>query len=853
MSADLTGGARAEEHSSAAASTQGAAFVPSPSDLAMRPVLERISDGFFALDTAWRVSYVNPYAARVAGRPPEELVGRDIRELFPERASAAFFTRFQEAFARGQPCSFEERSPELERWLELHVYPSGDGISVLFRDVTERRRAVDELREREGQLRLLMEQMPAVLWATDRDLRITSLSGAGLARLGRRQGEGVGRSVASISAFDSTGETLSAHLQALSGASVAYEPGWAGRVFTCYVDPLRGPGEDIVGAVGIGIDCTERRRAEDALRFLRRVGDVLSDTLDFEETLQRALHLPIPFLADVCLIDLLDPDGTVHRSAAASADPASRDLVEIALRYTPDPQRQPETWKALSTGEPYCNPRITEEQLDAAVSDPADRAALRRLAPRSAMVVPLLHKEKVFGIITLVACGEARAYGALELDLARQFAARVATELEHSRLFRASTLLAQASEIFANPLDLDEAFDRLIRVCVPALADWGAVHVLEGDRLHPVATAHREPGGEGLFRELLGRYPHGVESLPLRVALDGEPMFVPTITPEMLEAVASCDEALAAFHGLDPGSYVACPLWARGRSLGTLELARSRGRSRFSRADAELVRELARRAAMLLDTARMYRDAQSAANARDSVLAMVCHDLRNPLATVSLTAQLIASDLPEGELRDAAGRRVAAIERAVSRMTRMVQDLVDIAALDAGRLAMKPVLLDPAAIAEEALEQILPLCAERGIRVEREWGELGVGVLADQGRVLQVFSNLLGNATKASRTGGRIRLGLTHDSAASMVRFSVTDEGPGIAPENLPHVFDRFWRGRSEDRLGVGLGLAIAKGFVEALGGRIGVQSRQGEGSTFHFTLPAARAPGTAQQEPAGE
>jgi PAS domain S-box-containing protein len=229
---------------------------------------------------------------------------------------------------------------------------------------------------------------------------------------------------------------------------------------------------------------------------------------------------------------------------------------------------------------------------------------------------------------------------------------------------------------------------------------------------------------------------------------------------------------------------------------------------------------------------------QQAISARDEVLGIVAHDLRNPLNTIMMQAELFEHLAPQPERQDRKPWLV--ITRAASRMERLIQDLLDVALVEAGRLTVERERLSAADLAREAMEMQAPLASSAGLElrleVERDVG----GVWGDRSRLLQVFENLIGNALKFTGKGGRITIGaMARDNE---VEFFVADTGCGIAPESLPHVFDRFWRAKRTDRQGAGFGLTIAKGIVEAHGGRIRVESTMGRGTTFFFTIPTAPA-----------
>ena len=229
---------------------------------------------------------------------------------------------------------------------------------------------------------------------------------------------------------------------------------------------------------------------------------------------------------------------------------------------------------------------------------------------------------------------------------------------------------------------------------------------------------------------------------------------------------------------------------------------------------------------------KMYQAAEQTIDAREQVLKIVSHDLRNPLSTISMSAALLLEiEIPPEKLKEHLRR----MKRAGERMNRLIQDLLDVAKLEAGRVGIDARSVEVGPLIQEAHEMLTPLSEEKGISMYASVAEGLPAIIADSGRVLQVLSNLTGNAIKFTPAGGRIVL--RAEPVPGGVRFSVTDTGQGIPPEQLTKIFGEFWQANPADRRGIGLGLAISKGIVEAHGGRIWVESRVGEGTTFHFTL----------------
>ncbi|AUX48633.1 sensor histidine kinase [Sorangium cellulosum] len=313
------------------------------------------------------------------------------------------------------------------------------------------------------------------------------------------------------------------------------------------------------------------------------------------------------------------------------------------------------------------------------------------------------------------------------------------------------------------------------------------------------------------------------------------------LTGDEIHSDPTCADVLSrAPAELYPRSLVAAPLRGReGQCIGSIQLLDRRD-GPFVESDEVLLTQLAQSASVALENARLYNEAQAATRARDDLLAIVSHDLRNPLNTIAITASLLRSDLlarKAGEEDDAV-QLVDRMDRGIQRMTRLIEDLLDASRIEAGRLVVSPRVERGGSLVREALEAAASLAEAKGCRVTQGPLDAGLEVLADRDRVLQVFSNLLGNALKFTPKGGVVSVSLCR--VADLARFSVADTGPGIPPEHQPHLFDRYWKASQESRTGAGLGLYIARGIVEAHHGTVAVESTPGHGTTIHFSLPLA-------------
>jgi signal transduction histidine kinase len=269
----------------------------------------------------------------------------------------------------------------------------------------------------------------------------------------------------------------------------------------------------------------------------------------------------------------------------------------------------------------------------------------------------------------------------------------------------------------------------------------------------------------------------------------------------------------------------------------TVLVATVRALLRVRRADAEREQALARER----EARQVAEEAQdrlaAALHGREDALANVVHDLRSPLQTIDLAAQYLNQKLDPSMACDGARRQAAAIQRAAAQMSSLVSNLLDHAKLRAGQVVLHLGDVDAAALIDDSFEAHRLLAEEKRLVLEVARPIGALRALADVTRVQRVLANLLSNAMKFTPAGGRVELGARGEGANVM--FWVRDTGSGIPPEQLPRVFERFWQARDRPASeGAGLGLAIAKGIIEAHGGRISIESRLGEGTQVSFTVP---------------
>lgn len=404
---------------------------------------------------------------------------------------------------------------------------------------------------------------------------------------------------------------------------------------------------------------------------------------------------------------------------------------------------------------------------------------------------------------------------------------------------RRAELMADASRVLGASLDYHTTLATLARLAVPRLADYCVVDAREDDgSLRRLGAAHIEPAKEALLRSDTAHWGGAIPpGHPAAESLAGGQFLLVPDWREMFAAAGGSGDGAGLLEELGPRSLLGVPLISAGRVMGVLTLVSVNGERRYGPDDLALAEEMAARAAGAIENAELFHRAQQATRARDEILAVVAHDLRNPLNTIRMGTGMLLEEM-EGSPHE---RHLQILHRSTERMDRLIQDLLDVTRIESGRLAveLRPERLEP--LLEEALITLRPLAEAKGLTLEAMPSSALPRVMMDAPRLLQVLSNLVGNAIKFTPEGGRITLSAAaHESE---VRMGVQDTGPGILPDQLPHVFGQFWQANRTDRRGIGLGLAIAKGIVDAHGGRIWVECPSVGGSIFSFTLPCNGSP----------
>ena len=426
-----------------------------------------------------------------------------------------------------------------------------------------------------------------------------------------------------------------------------------------------------------------------------------------------------------------------------------------------------------------------------------------------------------------------------KLDLptgARIFTAVVRDITERKSAEDADRFLTESSARFAQSLQYEGVLGVIGELAIPTLADGCFVDVVDDGAIRRASPASDDAHRRAMSRLAADFAPTWDSPSPIvDVLRRGRPELVEVVDDDWLNATEESPDAIALWRELGARSLYVVPLAVGDRTIGAMTLLDLGAKShRFTPEARTLIQQFARVAALALENARLYAAARKATSARDEVLAIVSHDLRNPISAIAMCARILREAPPADDAERE--KMLTAITEATVWMQGLIRDLLDVSAIEAGRLSVERRLVALGPIVATAVGIVSGEVEQRSIKLTVDVPAGLRAVNADTTRIVQVITNLLGNAIKFTDVGGAVTVRAANGPTSVVV--SVEDSGIGIEPEALTRIFDRFWQARSTPRRGSGLGLAIARGIIEAHGGRIWVESEVRRGSIFSFSLP---------------
>jgi len=420
--------------------------------------------------------------------------------------------------------------------------------------------------------------------------------------------------------------------------------------------------------------------------------------------------------------------------------------------------------------------------------------------------------------------------------------------------------LADASRVVAQALSDEHLLADLVRLCVPRLADYATIHLVEEDGdIRRLETLHYDPARQNTVRQLVKHYPNHVDdkSHVSQVIRSQQPMLIPEIDLASLRASAD-DDTRRLLDRIEPTSFMCVPLVARGRAFGAMSFTMTDSGRRYTEQELEIAVELARRTAVAIDNSLIYRrslalriEAEAASTAKSDFLAKMSHEIRTPINAMMGYAELLQMGI-SGPVTSAQKSQLERIRASGTHLTELVGEILDLAKIEAGRMSVEEKVASVGEVADAALTLIRPQAATKGVEVGSAANGNGKPTfIGDPQRVQQILTNLLSNAVKFTPGGGQVSVDCAlrprqenpngrgeHDWAC----VTVKDTGVGIAEGDFERIFQPFVQvddGYTRNHGGTGLGLTISRSLAQMMGGDLTVESDIGVGSRFTLWLPS--------------
>jgi predicted ATPase/signal transduction histidine kinase/tRNA A-37 threonylcarbamoyl transferase component Bud32 len=465
-------------------------------------------------------------------------------------------------------------------------------------------------------------------------------------------------------------------------------------------------------------------------------------------------------------------------------------------------------------------------------------------APRSVLCLQLRHQAGALGVLYLENRTLRGAFPPQRLAAVEVLAAQAAISVENVRHLEReraarerSELFAEASALLSESLEIGVILTHLCRLLVRTLADWCVVDLVENNQIRRAAQAHADETKEALIVEMRERYPARWDSpQPVaQVIRTGQPVLLPEVSAEMAGRYTVDEGHLGIVRGLGVRSAMVIPLRARGHVLGALTVVSARAERPLGQAEREVIEELARRAAIAVDNAQLYQQTREAVRMRDEFLSVASHELNTPMTALMLNLEALLMAPRKGLSPDRVLSMIGLAERQGRRLTRLIRELLDVTRLERGAIALEREEVELGTLVRGVVARFSPELNQAGCAVSVDAPDPVVGRWEPM-RLEQVVLNLLSNASKFGK-GKPIEVRV--ERRGGIASLSVTDHGIGIHPAHQQRIFERFERGVSATHYGgLGLGLYVCRGLIQAHGGTIRVESQPDQGATFIVELP---------------
>lgn len=825
-----------------------------------RALFEQVEQYALAvLDLEGRIVAWNRGAERMIQQARQAVVGEHCSKLYTAEDAALGTPAMHVQLARDQGDlaieGYRVRADGTRFWafvsFTLLRDDSGEprALAMVLRDSSAERDALDELRRSEERFRLLVEDVADyAIYMLDPAGQVTTWN-AGAQRIkGYRAEEILGRDFAVFfTAEDRKAGRPHAQLEEARRSGRFAEEAWRVRAdgsrfwASVVMTALKDPAGQLLGFSKITRDLTERKLAEDTAAELReqQLARAVAEAGEARAKQDRERYRLLSRQLDVILEGVVDGITVQDRTGqVVFANSAAARLTGLTSRdeLMGDAHAVLERFELLDEHGFLLSP----ERL------PGRRVLAGEPQPSALVLV----RDKQRGMQWW---SQIRANAVLDEHGAPELAVNIWHDVSQQRRQEEhDRYLNEVAAALGKSLDYQVTLDSLVRLLVPGLCDWCAIHLLEGSQLRNAAVAHADPRKKRLAVEFQEKNPPDPDDTSgvWQVIRTGRPILHSHLPDTALADDAPSPEPLQRLRATGIRSVIFVPIKVRDQVSGTLSLMAGESGRRYDARDLTLAAELGRRVGAFIENALLFqrahaaarraeeaaREAEAAGRMKDEFLATVSHELRTPLNAIMGWSSLL---LKRADATTTA-RGLEVIHRNAQAQSKLIDDILDVSRIITGKLHLELRPVDLAAIAAESLKAVSASAVARDIHLELRTPAEPVALVGDAERLQQVMWNLLSNAVKFSERGGHVEVEV--QGAPSQVLVTVKDDGKGIEPEFLPHVFDRFKQadGSTTRRFGgLGLGLAIVRHIVELHGGRVSVSSPGvGFGATFELALP---------------
>lgn len=797
--------------------------------------LTSIGDAVITTDAEGRVEFLNKVAESLVGWKTAEAMNHLLPEIFNiinEHSRLPVENPAMRALREGRIVGLANHTILIAR--DGTEYPIDDsaapirdsqggviGTVLVFRDISEKKQHQEALRESEGRFRGLMEQAPFSIQVFSLDGRTVDVNQAWKELWGVSPEQIADYNILNDAQLEAKG-VLKYIRRAFAGEAVSvpaiqYAPNemlpgqirQAGpeRWVSAVAYPLKDDRGNVREVILVHEDITARRRTDMALR-------------DSEERLRLALeagHMGVwdwnVRTGDINWSDTLEPLHGLAPGTFAGTFEAFQELIH------PDDRAM-----------------VTEAIQHAVQQGTAYDVEFRNIWPNGSM-----HWISGKGLVFAGSDGQPERMVGIGMDVTQR------RRSEHTARF-----LAEASATLSVLVDFNSTLQKVASLAVPYFADWATVDLVEANgALKRVAVAHVDPTKIALANDLHERFPpdatasHGV----WHVVRSGKSEIISELTDEILEGVITDPELLQILKQVGITSYIGVPLKLRGKTIGALTFVSAESGHHYDEIDLAVAEDLADRSAIAIENTRLYRELREADQRKDEFLATLAHELRNPLAPIRTSLQILK--MPRVD-HDMGLRTRDMMERQVQHLVRLVDDLLDVSRVMRGKIELRKERVELATIIARAVETAKPLIDSRGHHLHVSLPDTSLPLFADPIRLAQVVGNLLTNSAKYTEPNGHIQI--TGTQAGNELVVSVQDDGIGIAPDMLPHIFELFVQAdhASTNAMGgLGIGLTLVKNLVEMHEGKVEAYSEGlGKGAAFVVTLPLLVEDQNTTEEP---